>query len=89
VTGKPATGHVYHWRHNGISEAVAVSIEAAVACCVADSPEAAERAREVGLVKAEDLRPDITWTRNETGAITGYHVPLHPSAPAPAYARAS
>ena len=25
-------------------------------------------------VRCEDLRSDVTWTRNEQGTVTGYHV---------------
>ncbi len=31
--------------------------------------------RETG-VRCEELRPDLTWTRNTAGKVTGYHVPL-------------
>lgn len=27
-------------------------------------------------VRCEDLRSDLTWTRNERGEVTGYHVRL-------------
>lgn len=27
-------------------------------------------------VRCEQLRPDVTWTRNEAGQVTGYHVPI-------------
>lgn len=27
-------------------------------------------------VRCEELRPDVTWTRNEQGQVTGYHVRL-------------
>jgi DNA-binding transcriptional regulator YdaS (Cro superfamily) len=78
VTGKPATGHVYHWRNNGFSEDIAVAIEAAVRAVVDESAEAAERAVMCGgLVTVEELRPDREWDRDESGAITGYRVPLH------------
>lgn len=80
VTGKPATGHVYHWRRHGVSEEIAIAIEVAVAAVIAESPEAAGRAVELGgAVTAEDLRPDREWERDtETGAITGYRVPVPP-----------
>jgi DNA-binding transcriptional regulator YdaS (Cro superfamily) len=78
VTGKPATGHVYHWRNNGFSEEIAIAIEAAVQAIVAESPEAAERASEHGgVVTVEELRPDREWDRDERGAITGYRVPIY------------
>lgn len=31
--------------------------------------------RETG-VRCEELRPDLVWTRDQNGRITGYHVPL-------------
>lgn len=46
------------------------------------SPELAlgiERATaELGpdRVRCELIRPDVVWTRNEAGEVTGYHVPL-------------
>jgi DNA-binding transcriptional regulator YdaS (Cro superfamily) len=27
-------------------------------------------------VRCEELRPDLVWTRNEAGQVTGYHVPV-------------
>lgn len=27
-------------------------------------------------VRCEELRPDVVWTRNEQGQVTGYHVRL-------------
>jgi hypothetical protein len=76
VTGKPATGHVYHWRNNGFSEEIAIAIELAVAAMMVESPEAAARAAELGAVTVEQLRPDRDWERDETGEITGYRVPV-------------
>ena len=48
VKGKPDNGHVYHWRKNGFSEDIAMAIERAVADAIAESPEAAARAAELG-----------------------------------------
>lgn len=31
-------------------------------------------------IRCELLRPDMTWTRNEGGEVTGYHVRLKPAA---------
>ena len=31
-------------------------------------------------VRCEELRPDIAWTRNADGEVTGYHVPLKAAA---------
>ncbi|MFQ6309890.1 hypothetical protein [Lysobacter capsici] len=30
-------------------------------------------------VRCESLRPDMSWVRNTSGEVTGYHVPLAPS----------
>lgn len=27
-------------------------------------------------VRCEELRPDLTWTRDTSGQVTGYHVPI-------------
>ena len=27
-------------------------------------------------VRCEELRPDVTWTRNDRGEVTGFHTPL-------------
>lgn len=32
-------------------------------------------------VRCEQLRPDVVWTRNHEGVVTGYHVPLPPPVP--------
>jgi DNA-binding transcriptional regulator YdaS (Cro superfamily) len=29
-------------------------------------------------VRCEHLRPDVLWTRNTSGVVTGYHVPIPP-----------
>jgi hypothetical protein len=77
VTGKPATGHVYHWRNNGFSEEIAIAIEAAVDSIIAESPEAALRAADLdGRVTVEQLRPDREWQRDDSGRITRYSVPV-------------
>jgi DNA-binding transcriptional regulator YdaS (Cro superfamily) len=34
-----------------------------------------------GAVRCQDLRPDVIWTRNEAGEVTGYHVRLDPPRP--------
>lgn len=44
-----------------------------------------ERCREVeaatsGAVRCEDLRPDVDWTRDDQGRVTGYHVRIDPPA---------
>ena len=31
-------------------------------------------------VRCEQLRPDVVWTRDITGQVTGYHVPLKSAA---------
>lgn len=80
VTGKPATGHVYHWRNNGFSEDIAIAIESAVAAAIAESADAAERAEKLGgAVTVEQLRPDRVWERDASGVITGYRVPVQPA----------
>lgn len=80
ATGKPSTGHVYHWRNNGVSESVAVLIERAVAEAIAESPEAAARAEQHGgAVTVEELRPDLTWTRDERGAVISFTVRINPA----------
>lgn len=33
----------------------------------------------VGAVRCEDLRPDVTWQRDDAGNVTGYVVPIAPS----------
>lgn len=35
--------------------------------------------KETG-VRCEQLRPDVHWTRDQSGQVTGYHVPLNPTA---------
>lgn len=83
VTGKPGTGHVQHWRKNGLSEPFAIAIERAVADAISESPEAAARAAaNGGAVTVEQLRPDRDWERDAGGEITGYRVPVPPSAEA-------
>lgn len=83
ATGRAGTGHVYHWRKNGLSEDVAIAVERAVADAIAELPEAAARAAEVGgAVTAEQLRPDREWERDESGRIVGYRVAVQPSAEA-------
>jgi DNA-binding transcriptional regulator YdaS (Cro superfamily) len=77
VTGKPGTGHVYHWRKNGLTEEAAIAIERAVSEAIAESTDAAARAEELGgPVTVEALRPDREWERDEAGQITGYRVPV-------------
>lgn len=75
VTGKPASGHVYHWRKNGFSEDVAIAIERAQRAAVLESEEAANRAREVGgVATVEMLRPDRDWIRSPDGQLVEYRV---------------
>lgn len=31
-------------------------------------------------VRCEALRPDLIWTRDNAGQITGHHIPLNPAA---------
>ena len=77
VTGKPGTGHVYHWRNNGFSEDVALAIEQAQRDIVAEDPEAASRAVEVGgIATVEQLRPDWQWERGADGRVLRYVVDL-------------
>jgi len=38
-----------------------------------------ERCPDIELatgIRCEQLRPDLIWTRNEAGQVTGYHVPV-------------
>ncbi|EKT4097700.1 hypothetical protein [Stenotrophomonas maltophilia] len=73
VTGKPATGYVYHWRKNGVTEEVAIAIERAVASAMAENQDAAKRAATLGgRVTADELIPDVRWERDAGGAIVGY-----------------
>lgn len=73
VTGKPATGYVYHWRKNGVTEEVAIAIERAVALAMAENQDAAKRAASLGgRVTADELIPDVRWERDAGGAIVGY-----------------
>lgn len=30
-------------------------------------------------IRCEELRPDVSWTRDERGQVNGYHVPLPPA----------
>lgn len=46
------------WHRNGVPEDKCAAIEAATA----------------GAVRCEDLRPDVEWTRDAGGRVTGYHV---------------
>lgn len=39
-------------------------------------PEHCPRLEELSGIRCEHLRPDIVWTRDQAGQITGYHVPL-------------
>lgn len=73
VTGKPATGYVYHWRKNGVTEEVAIAIERAVASAMAENQDAALRAGTLGgKVTADELIPGVRWERDADGAIVGY-----------------
>lgn len=77
VTGKPASGFVYHWRNSGFSEDIAIAIERAQAAAVADDPIAAERAGALGgIATVEALRPDRDWVRDGAGVIVAYRVPV-------------
>jgi DNA-binding transcriptional regulator YdaS (Cro superfamily) len=60
-------GLVWQWARQGrlIPVARAISIEEATA----------------GRVRVEDLRPDVTWHRDESGAVTGYIIPVTTTAP--------
>lgn len=83
VTGKPASGYVYHWRNSGVSEEVAIAIERAQRAVVAESADAAQRASaHGGIAVVEELRPDREWVRDEAGAIVEYRVPVLPAAAA-------
>ncbi|WP_262246399.1 hypothetical protein [Stenotrophomonas maltophilia] len=73
MTGKPATGYVYHWRKNGVTEEVAIAIERAVASAMAENEDAAKRADTLGgRVTADELIPGVRWERDAGGAIVGY-----------------
>lgn len=72
VKGKPASGHVHYWLQNGFDEETAIAIELAVASVIAESPAAAERARDLGAVTVEQLLPDLEWHRDAGGAVTSY-----------------
>lgn len=75
VTGKPGTGHVYHWRKNGLSEEVAVAIEQAQRDMVSEDAAAAQRAGEIGgVATVEQLRPDRIWERGTDGRVLRYVV---------------
>ncbi|MGV4799012.1 hypothetical protein ACSMEB_07950 [Stenotrophomonas maltophilia] len=73
MTGKPATGYVYHWRKNGVTEEVAIAIEMAVASAMAENQHAAKRAATLGgRVTADELIPGVRWERDAGGTIVGY-----------------
>ncbi|MGG4629364.1 hypothetical protein ACLPGS_10335 [Stenotrophomonas maltophilia] len=73
MTGKPATGYVYHWRKNGVTEEVAIAIEMAVASAMAENQDAAKRAVTLGgRVTADELIPGVRWERDAGGTIVGY-----------------
>lgn len=77
VTGKPASGHVYHWRRSGFSEETAIAIERAQTAAIGEDDEAAARAtKHGGIATVEELRPDREWVRDLTGAIVEYRVPV-------------
>lgn len=81
VTGKAATGYVYHWRKNGVTEQVAACIENAVHAAISESRESAAVAEELGgPVRAEELLLDssVRWIRGESGMVTGYEKQLPP-----------
>lgn len=81
VTGKPATGYVYHWRTNGVTAQIAAGIENAVRAAIAESEECAAVAAKLGgPVRAEELLPDasVRWIRGESGFITAYEKQLTP-----------
>ncbi|HYQ23964.1 hypothetical protein [Stenotrophomonas sp.] len=81
VTGKPATGYVYHWRKNGVTEEVAIAIERAVTTAVGEDPAAAARAAaNGGGVTADELLPGVRWERDEAGAVVGYFKNVPPLA---------
>jgi DNA-binding transcriptional regulator YdaS (Cro superfamily) len=79
VKGKPASGHVHYWLQHGFDEDTAIAIERAVAGIVAESPAAADRAREFGLVTVEQLLPDLEWHRDAAGAVISYTKRVRPA----------
>jgi hypothetical protein len=79
VKGKPASGHVHYWLQHGIDEITAIAIERAVADIVAESPAAADRAREFGLVTVDQLLPEIEWHRDPGGAVSSYTKRVRPA----------
>lgn len=77
VTGKPATGYVYHWRKNGVTKVVAAAIENAVKAAIAERPESAQTAiTHGGPVLADELLPGVEWIRDEAGLVTGFVEPV-------------
>lgn len=40
------------------------------------TPDRATQIERATGIPCEDLRPDLVWTRDEAGKVTGYHVPL-------------
>lgn len=80
VTGKPSTGHVYHWLRNGVTELVAIAIETAVKAAIQESQEAAERAaNQGGAVLVEELLPDLEWIRDDEGEVVGFTKRVQPA----------
>lgn len=58
--GKVKQGHVWAWMHR-------------------DRHPPAEHCPAIESltgVRCQELRPDLVWTRDQSGAVTGYHVPL-------------
>lgn len=77
VTGKPATGYVYHWRKNGVTAIVAAAIENAVKAAIAERQESAEAAeKHGGPVLADELVPGVQWIRGADGLVTGFVNPV-------------
>lgn len=62
-----------------LAQAVGVSAQAVGQWVARNRPIPADRCalieRATG-VRCEELRPDVVWTRNEQGQVTGYHVRL-------------
>lgn len=80
VTGKPATGYVYHWRKNGVTAEVAIAIERAVQAAMCEDVGAARRAFDLGgQVTADQLLPEVRWERDGEGAIVGYFKSVSPA----------
>lgn len=65
--GRPIKGgHIYYWLNRGlVPQDVAPAMESLTS----------------GAVRCEALRPDVTWHRDESGAVTGYTIPVTPATP--------